>query len=234
MSSPSAGAYTVVIPVKPPAVGKSRLRGVEDDVRRALVVAFALDTASAALSATSVGSVLAVTDDHLLAARLRALGCSVIPDGITAHLNGTLRLAAAEADRRTPGAPVAALCGDLPSLRPDELDLALATAEPSRPSFVTDRAGTGTVLLMAPHPGAFDPHFGHASRAAHLAAGALELAVVAPGLRHDVDTHSDLLAAVTRGVGEHTALVLASRASGRSVAESRAPQTPQGGSSPVG
>src|SRR3954451_15593303 len=67
-----SSSYVVLLPVKPPARGKSRLEG--DPVRRrALAAAFALDTARACLSAESVGAVLAITDDARFAAELRAV-----------------------------------------------------------------------------------------------------------------------------------------------------------------
>jgi len=84
--------YVVLLPVKPPAHGKSRLTvfsGLPDDVRRRLAEAFALDTAEACLSAASVGAVLVVTDDAGFSARLRALGCAAIPDGVAEDLNAT-------------------------------------------------------------------------------------------------------------------------------------------------
>ncbi|MCW2815755.1 MAG: cofC 1, partial [Nocardioides sp.] len=92
-------AYVVVLPVKPPARGKSRLTGLPDERRRDLAEAFALDTAAACLAATSVHAVLAVTDDAVFAARLAAAGCACVPDGGDG-LNGALRQAAAEAQRR--------------------------------------------------------------------------------------------------------------------------------------
>ncbi|MCU1538495.1 MAG: 2-phospho-L-lactate guanylyltransferase, partial [Humibacillus sp.] len=38
-------AYVVLLPVKPPALGKSRIQGLPDARRRDLAEAFALDTA---------------------------------------------------------------------------------------------------------------------------------------------------------------------------------------------
>ena len=46
--------YVALVPVKPPALGKSRLVGLTDDVRRALAAAFALDTVAACVAAESV------------------------------------------------------------------------------------------------------------------------------------------------------------------------------------
>src|SRR5690242_5961812 len=78
----TSSAYVVLLPVKPPARGKSRLE-VDPARRRALAAAFALDTARACLAATRVTAVLAVTDDAPFAADLRAAGCDTIPDGVT-------------------------------------------------------------------------------------------------------------------------------------------------------
>ena len=104
--------YAALVPVKPPARGKSRLVGPDDGTRRALAAAFARDTVAACLAADRVAQVLVVTDDVRLAAELGALGCAAIPDGVTGDLNGTLREAAAEARRRWPGLVGVALCAD--------------------------------------------------------------------------------------------------------------------------
>jgi len=85
----------VLVPVKPPAVGKSRLVGLPPHLRRELAVAFALDTASACLATAGVGAVLAVTDDAAFSRDLMDLGCQAVPDGAAGDLNACLRLAAA-------------------------------------------------------------------------------------------------------------------------------------------
>src|SRR5689334_20066554 len=106
MSTPS---YVVLLPVKPPARGKSRL-DVDPARRRALAAAFALDTARACLEAARVRAVLAVTDDAAFADDLRAAGCVTIPDGVAGDLNESLRQAAAEARRRWPRTVPVAVC----------------------------------------------------------------------------------------------------------------------------
>lgn len=195
--------YVVVVPVKPPARGKSRLVGLDDNARRELATAFALDTVEACLATPQVGAVLAVTDDARFARRLADAGCAVVPDGVAGDLNACLRLAAAEARRRWPALRPAALCADLPALRPSDLAAALAAA-PAGPSFVADAAGRGTTMYVADHED-FDPQFGTASREAHLAAGALEIEGGLETLRQDVDDAEDLARVVDLGVGENTA-----------------------------
>ncbi|WP_082623893.1 2-phospho-L-lactate guanylyltransferase [Nocardioides sp. Soil805] len=197
----SAASFVVILPVKPPALGKSRLRGLPDAQRRDLAAAFARDTAAAARRTPGVVAVLAVTDDFRFARELAQDGCEVIPDGAGEDLNATLRQAAAEADRRWPGATPVALCADLPALVPDEL--ASALQEVSGPTFVRDAAGTGTTTYAAP-PDRFEPHFGPDSAARHLRAGAREVVAPVRTLRLDVDDLGDLGGALVLGVGAHT------------------------------
>ena len=67
--------YVVLLPVKPPGRGKSRLGDLPRDE---LATAFAMDTATACLAAPSVQQVLVVTDDARFAGALSAVGCAAI------------------------------------------------------------------------------------------------------------------------------------------------------------
>jgi 2-phospho-L-lactate guanylyltransferase len=199
----AARAFAVLVPVKPPGHGKSRLAALPQDQRRGLARAFALDTVAAALQTPGVAHVLAVTDDFRFARELAGLGCTVIPDGTSDDLNATLVQACAEAARRWPAASPVALLADLPCLRPDELAEVLAGLDLEEPAFVRDLAGTGTTLYAAP-AAAFDPRFGPGSAQAHLASGAREVTLPARSVRRDVDDLADLTAALVQGVGPHT------------------------------
>ncbi|MGC4109151.1 MAG: 2-phospho-L-lactate guanylyltransferase [Nocardioides sp.] len=202
--------YVVLLPVKPPSRGKSRLE-VDPQRRRALAAAFALDTARACLAAAHVATVLAVTDDARFADELRGAGCDAIPDGVEGDLNESLRLAAAEARRRHPGTVPVAVCADLPALVPADLDEALArTADVDGAAFVSDRDGAGTTLYTAPYD-SFDPHFGVGSRVAHLDVGATEIPGALPTLRRDVDDADALAEADVLGLGAHTRLAMLAR-----------------------
>lgn len=207
MSEPPS--YAVVLPVKPPHRGKSRLVGVPDEARVELAAAFALDTVTACLAAPRVEAVLVATDDARFSSALRAIGAPCIPDGTGGDLNGTLRETAAEARRRWPHLRPVTVCADLPALRAEDLDAALAEVEHrgGGPAFVADAAGIGTSCYAAPHD-RFAPCFGGASRRAHLEVGAVELTAPLTTLRRDVDDLLDLRAAADLGVGAHTQRVL--------------------------
>ncbi|WP_296607094.1 2-phospho-L-lactate guanylyltransferase [Nocardioides sp.] len=199
--------YAVLIPVKPPAFGKSRLADAGSESRRALAEAFALDTVSACVAAGTVAQVLVVTDDVQVASAVADLGAAGLPDGVSGDLNGTLRQAAAEAARRWPHLLPVALCADLPALRADDLDATLGRILTPHPWFVPDAAGVGTTMYAASCE-EFDPRFGPGSRAEHRLAGAHELTDVPASVRRDVDDLDDLRAAMALGLGPHTAAVL--------------------------
>jgi 2-phospho-L-lactate guanylyltransferase len=219
MSPPSRARYGVLVPVKPTRHAKSRLAPLGDAAREALVEAFAADTVSAALSSPAVALVMAVTDDHVLAAGLAELGAHVLPDGAAGDLNATLVQASAELHRRWPDLALAALCADLPALDTAELTAALDCAAEHTAAIVPDTAGTGTTLVTAASTEHFHPRFGPGSRQEHVNAGAhLIHEVAVPTLRRDVDTPEDLEAALLLGVGPRTAMVaagLAGPSSGR-------------------
>lgn len=210
-TAPDAAAaplsWTVVIPVKAPAAGKTRLSpALADDARAQLARAFALDTIAAALAAASVGRVIVVGDDASLAGGAEFLAEPVGPDR---GLLPAIRHGIAHARSAGPVA-VAVLLGDLPALAPEELDGVLVAASRHPLAFVRDADGTGTTLATAAPGTEFEPRFGPGSAARHAAAGFVELeASGAPGLTRDVDTVDGLEAVLHHGVGDHTAEAVA-------------------------
>lgn len=201
--------WCLVLPVKRLAVAKTRLGPPYDGTRRALALAFALDTVVAALACPLVAAVQVVTDEPDAARALAAVGADVTGDDPDAGLNPALAHGAALASRMHPGTSVGTLAADLPALRPSELAVALRSAAGHGRSFVRDAEGTGTTLLMARAAADLRPMFGVGSAARHLGSGAHEVAAGAlPSLRCDVDTAADLDAAVVLGVGAWTAQAL--------------------------
>jgi 2-phospho-L-lactate guanylyltransferase len=197
--------WTAVIPVKRLAAAKSRLRGAVPAARHAdLALAMVLDTAVAVLAGDAVTELVVVTDDVVTAAAVTELGARVVPDRPAGGLNAAMRYGADEV--AGPARFRAVLTGDLPALRPGQMDAALARVEGR--SFVADAAGTGTVLLAVPPGEPLEPRFGVGSAAAHARSGARALTGDWPGLRHDVDTPADLDAVLALGAGRHTCLLL--------------------------
>ena len=201
--------WVLVLPVKRLAVAKTRLAARYEALRPALALAFAVDTATAALAADTVDAVIAVTDEPAARQQLAALGVVVVPDAPDAGLNPALGHGAGFAQALRPTCGVGALSADLPSLRPAELDAVLTRARDLDLSYVRDNRGTGTVLVLA-RPGiALQPAFGGGSAGRHDAAGHVDLTRWAgPGLRSDVDTAADLDRALRFGTGARTTEVL--------------------------
>ncbi|MFI2368799.1 2-phospho-L-lactate guanylyltransferase [Streptomyces sp. NPDC018833] len=199
--------WSLIVPLKPLALAKSRLAGAADDVLRPrLALAFAQDTVTAALGCPAVRDVVVVTDDPAAAASLAALGARIVPDAPAAGLNAALAHGARSARARCPAAAVAALNADLPALRPAELARVLGAASVFTRAFLADAAGIGTTLLSALPGVELRPAFGGPSRRRHLASGAAEImAGGVDSVRQDVDTAADLSAALALGVGPRTA-----------------------------
>jgi 2-phospho-L-lactate/phosphoenolpyruvate guanylyltransferase len=201
--------WVLVVPVKRLALAKSRIGEPWAPYRAELALSFAQDTVVAALAAPVVAAVVVVTDDHDVAGKVTLLGAAVVPDVPDGGQNAAIRHGFGEATRRYAGAGVAALAADLPSLRGAELGDALAASAAYPACLVSDVAGTGTTLLTAVAGSMLSPQFGPRSRAAHRAAGAVELDGPWPSLRRDVDTVADLLDAQRLGVGPATSALLA-------------------------
>ncbi|SFK84047.1 2-phospho-L-lactate guanylyltransferase [Amycolatopsis sacchari] len=196
----------LIVPLKPPRLGKSRLRGAVADARHpALVLALAADTVTAAVSV--VRRVLVVAADPAAVATLRETGAEVVGEHGAGDLNAALRRGEALLRADDPAAVVGALQADLPALRPEELTAALAEAG-GRRAFAADAAGTGTTLLLSAPGAALEPRFGAGSAFAHAATGAVPLGLPAPSLRRDVDTPADLARAGELGLGRHTGQLL--------------------------
>lgn len=200
--------WIVVVPVKAPARGKSRLdaQGVD---RAALAHAIALDTITAATGCELVAQVVIVSDDAALAresAKIPAL--RFVPEGESRGLDAAVAtgMTAVDPNGRMPRA---ALLGDLPALRSEDLAAGLRAAASVDRAVVADAEGTGSTLVTARAGVAWTSSFGDGSFARHLALGCAALEIPdASTLRRDVDTAAQLEAARALGLGARTAAVL--------------------------
>lgn len=214
-------SWVVVVPVKRLEVAKSRLDTHLGAVRRDLALAMVLDTVTVAASCPGV-RVVVVTDDEVvtdavhaaqrmdgdpIAIAARGAPVQVVADEPRAGINAALVHGAHAANTRD-GEGVAAVSGDLPSLRASELSLALQRASSHARSFVADVEGTGTTLYAATSRQLFEPRFGVASAAAHARTAVALESYDLPGLRRDVDTIEDLRAAIELGIRARTATVV--------------------------
>ncbi len=207
MGGSSQADIGLVIAVKRLAAAKTRLAPVfSAATRENVVLAMLIDTITAASAVPALAAITVVTPDDGAADAARTLGARVLTDPTPAGhrdpLNNAIKAAEAVVRDETPN--VVVLQGDLPSLQPQELAEAIAAARAYRRGFVGDRHGTGTSALMA-FGVPLDPQFGADSAQRHRHSGAIELTGAWPGLRCDIDTPDDLLAARRLGVGATTA-----------------------------
>ncbi|PTR31850.1 2-phospho-L-lactate guanylyltransferase [Rhodococcus sp. OK519] len=210
----------VIVAVKDLSRAKTRLaEALSAADRTDLVVAMLRDTLSVLVGARDtietapITDITVVTPDPIVAAIAAECGVHHRPDPVrrTGGESG-LNAALAATERTLETAPdltdVVALQADLPALRTGELLDALAQSRAAGRAIVVDHTGTGTSALFACGPGArLDPRFGTGSARAHIASGAHVLDGPWPGLRQDVDTLDDLVAAARLGLGPATQVV---------------------------
>ena len=200
-------SWQLVVPVKGGPAAKSRLHPPGGVDRVELALALATDCLTACVAGMPRGCVHVVTSDATVAGVASALGAHVVADP-GAGLDAAVLAGRDAVLADHPGAAVAVLLGDLPSLRAEDLRAALRAASAHERAVVPDADGTGTVLLP-PVPGAgLAPAFGQGWAARPEAAGHTRLELDLPRLRRDVDDDAALRAALALGVGAATGAVL--------------------------
>jgi 2-phospho-L-lactate guanylyltransferase len=231
--------WAVVIPFKGAADAKSRLSGsLADDERAAIALAFLIDTVSAVRAVPALSSVIVVSNQPELAARLAATAAGdadarVIPDP-GGGINAAVAAGLAHARASEPEAFTAAITGDLAALRPADLARAFELAELEAAcgtglTFVPDRAGSGTTMVAFAPTADSPTHFGIGSSAAHASAGFRALAIPPESsLRLDIDDADDLERARLLGLGAATRAVLERRVRPRSSGPATRPASSPG------
>ncbi len=198
-----AYAVTAVVPVKLLALAKSRL-ALPLEQRRALALAFALDTVAALSGSPHVGAIVVVTADPDVERCLQGQPVQLL------HDVGEGLLRAVQAGCRTaaswwPSAGVAVVPADLPCLSSQDVTQVLRLAQRVDGAFVPDSATTGTTFIVCPPGRPMLAQYGPGSAAAHRALGLRSLDDAPLQARHDVDTLTDLQAAAVLGLGAQTA-----------------------------
>lgn len=222
--------YTVVYPVKPWRLGKSRL-ALDARPRQDLARAFALDVLDVLRGVAAIEHVLVVTDEGELRSEANRIGATVLSDRPLVSndsLNDAIRAGARWAAVRRPVSPIVVVPSDLPALTAEALGAALAEGSLFGRAFVPDAWSRGTTLLMAHEPAQLVPDFGGHSAQRHAAAGYRELADVDARVRTDVDTVEQLRIARHLGLGSRTQAVVDRLIAERSAGSGRAPTASAG------
>lgn len=184
---------SIIIPVRPPAEGKTRLAAVLDGPGRAeLVERMFRHVLAVAVQSVPAAQVYVVSRSAMLLQHARDCGANGVDEEAGGHIAALVQ-ASARVDQ---GAPVLALSADLPLVKTSEIaamEEALAKADVVA---ATDRAGVGTNALLMRRPGLIAYAFGEASLARHrerTEARQLRFAVLtSDGLASDVDDPPDL------------------------------------------
>lgn len=185
-----------LIPVKPPAAAKSRLRGVLADGAR-IELAWRLFDHVLGVAIQTVGAArtLVISRDSDVLDYATGRGAGTMAEQADRGLNAALALGRSEAVRRGADA-VLILPGDLPLLAAADIDAMIAAASPPPAVVIApdERDGGTNALLLSP-PDILPFTFGENSFAAHAAsarhAGVEPAIVRRPGLAFDVDTAED-------------------------------------------
>lgn len=199
---------TVLVPLRSPGRGKTRLATHLSPAARASLAGAMLADVAAALATAAVDEVVVVAGGPAAAAAAAALGLDALidpPD--VATLDGALRAAAA---RIGPRPELLVVAADLPRLT--AADLAAVRADDAD-VVVAPTADGGTGVLVRRPAGVIPTRYGVSSATKHLAlarrAGVTASTVHRAGAAYDVDTVADLTALRDAPVGPATRRLLA-------------------------
>ena len=190
-----------LVPIRGLETAKTRLgEDLDPEERVELVTNLLRRTLEATRDAQRVAGTIVVTmdpDAAGIAHELRAIGLVERAPGLNAAIEAARSVAVARG-----ATAVLVLPADLPAVSAAAIDALIGAAAEAAEgngrlvAVVPDRHGLGTNALLISPPGAIDPAFGEASRAAHAAradsAGVRRLELDGP-LALDLDTAADLL-----------------------------------------
>jgi len=186
-------APVVIVPIKPLAEAKTRLRDMlDDEARRALVLAMLIDTL-AAIRAGHAGAILVTSEDPAYAAALAGVAAVPLPDDTRGYNEAVGFVLASSAVRRAGAALI--VPADVP--RATGADIRHAIAALRETEVVVARAFDGGTALLGLHPPdaiatAFGPQSANAHLGAARAAGRQAMLLDLPSLVGDIDSIEDL------------------------------------------
>jgi 2-phospho-L-lactate guanylyltransferase len=190
-------SLTAIVPVKPFAEAKTRLRRVlSDEERCALARAMLARTLSVIGRVGEIRQTLVVSRDPQALEEARGLGARPLLETGAGDLNAALREASEEAVREGADA-ILVIPADLPLLTLEDVR-ALVDLRSRPPVIVVapDRLKRGTNALLLSPPALIEYSFGDESFGRHVAqaeaSGARLEICESPGLRLDVDGPDDL------------------------------------------
>ena len=204
---------SIVIPVKPFSMAKSRLASVLTPTQRSrLAEAMFQDVLRVAMSVVGASGVLVVSGDRNLAEQLRATGIAVLDEakmmGHSEAVADAVGVLSNAGETRILSIPA-----DVPTVTAEELRFAVEQIRTRSLLIVPDRCGTGTNALgfISGDPVTF--HFGPNSRVRHTksarAAGLVPTFLTSAGLGLDVDAPDDLAQLIAvNGVAPRTLEVI--------------------------
>lgn len=188
-----------MIPVKPLGAALGRLGAVlPPPARRELQWEMLGAVLSASVDARGLDEVLVVTADPVVAGLAGAFGARVIADHDPPRGMNAAVLTGCEIARSEGADAALVLTGDLPLIRPTDIDTIIAHAPRGSGAVLTpSRDGTGTNAMLLSGPSILTPQLGPGSLFRHIAQ-ARELRVPAvvcelPTVALDIDTPEDLL-----------------------------------------
>ena len=190
--------WSVFLPLKQFAAGKSRLGTIPADFRISLIKAMASDLIDALLQVSNIQSITIVGVDHRELTDAANPKLKSFPIAEPIDINSDLQIAIGEPSR------VAIFLPDLPSINSSEISRALELASNHRTSFIADQNEIGTTAFFSTI-GKAQTYFGSNSAAAHREAHAFELTNPEfKGIKADCDDWSDLLALDLENLGHST------------------------------
>jgi len=200
-----------IVPVKMLDEAKSSLaRALDPETRRSLVLAMLQDVISALLSSPSLSGCTVVSPDPRVTGFAEKIGARGLLDG-GAELNRAIGLAIEDA--RTGGASsVIILPGDVPLVKPGDLENMAGMATGEREVVISPSKANGTNALLIRPPHLIGLRFGGESFPLHLqeaaAAGVTPRIYRSHRLANDLDDPEDIELMLREGRGTRTYEVL--------------------------